>query len=56
MVLGLNTENRFLKVFYKFFTSSLLKLLQKAKKKLKKNYIFRARNPKKGQKGCDELI
>ena len=48
MVLGLNTENRYLKVFYKFFTSS--------KKKTKKIYIFRARNHKKSQKGCDELI
>ena len=36
MVLGWNNQNCYLKVFYNFFTSSLLKLLQKAKKKKKK--------------------
>ena len=52
MVLGLNTENRYLKVFYKFFTSSLLKLLQKAKKKLKKFISLGPAIPKKAKKAA----
>ena len=60
-VIRVENENCYLKVFYKFFTSNLLKLLQKAKNKLKffiflgLAHLFRARNPKKGHKRCDEL-
>ena len=52
MALGLNTENRFLKVFYKFFTSSLLKLLQKAKKNFKKIISLGPAIPKKAKKAA----
>lgn len=61
MVLGGKKENYYLKVFYTFFTSNLLQLLQ-ATKRVKKNLyifgrgtLFRTGNPKKNQKHCDKL-